>query len=160
MTRKDDHIILMPYNLGALSLHTRHSGSKKKCPFQPGYTECRYYVLKFMKAIVDEGLEVLNNEAPSPLAHNLTLKRTNGIVQSCILGSSLPPSSSSPLFYLLRPSSPFTLESLCLQASESHRLKMTTNEDVIDVDNQNDEVEVPGEENKLKLKSVVWQRFP
>ncbi|CAH1424464.1 unnamed protein product [Lactuca virosa] len=31
-----------------------------KCPFQPGYTECGYYVLKFMKAVV-EGLEVLNN---------------------------------------------------------------------------------------------------
>ncbi|KAL4568406.1 hypothetical protein LXL04_024018 [Taraxacum kok-saghyz] len=32
-----------------------------KCPIQPGITECGYYVLKFMKAIVDEGLEVLTN---------------------------------------------------------------------------------------------------
>ncbi|CAH1440585.1 unnamed protein product [Lactuca virosa] len=69
-TRKDNNIILMSYNPGALSLHTRQSGSKKKvkaswinvmCPFQPGYTECGYYVLKFMKEVVDEGLEVLNN---------------------------------------------------------------------------------------------------
>ncbi|CAH1419897.1 unnamed protein product [Lactuca virosa] len=33
----------------------------RQCPFQPSYTECGYYVLKFMKAVVDEGLEVLNN---------------------------------------------------------------------------------------------------
>ncbi|KAL4575865.1 hypothetical protein LXL04_011952 [Taraxacum kok-saghyz] len=31
------------------------------CPVQPGITECGYYILKFMKAIVDEGLEVLTN---------------------------------------------------------------------------------------------------
>ncbi|KAL4585430.1 hypothetical protein LXL04_010051 [Taraxacum kok-saghyz] len=31
------------------------------CPVQPGIMECGYYVLKFMKAIVDEGLEVLTN---------------------------------------------------------------------------------------------------
>ncbi|KAL4557600.1 hypothetical protein LXL04_035784 [Taraxacum kok-saghyz] len=32
-----------------------------KCPIQLGITKCGYYVLKFMKAIVDEGLEVLTN---------------------------------------------------------------------------------------------------
>lgn len=37
---------------------------------------------------------------------------------------------------------------------------MATNEGVIDVDDQNDEFEVPEEENKPKLKSVVWQHFP
>ncbi|KAL4566981.1 hypothetical protein LXL04_022551 [Taraxacum kok-saghyz] len=104
-TRKDNHIILMPYNHGdhwvlavldmqigscyyfdsaghgnvdrdlkriievALSICARKSGSNQtslkwinvECPVQLGITECRYYVLKFMKAIVDEGLEVLTN---------------------------------------------------------------------------------------------------
>ncbi|KAI3707988.1 hypothetical protein L2E82_36971 [Cichorium intybus] len=54
----------------ALSLYAMQSGSKKRvnikwinvlCPLQPGDTECGYYVLKFMKAVVDEGLQVLNN---------------------------------------------------------------------------------------------------
>ncbi|KAL4561552.1 hypothetical protein LXL04_033719 [Taraxacum kok-saghyz] len=38
--------------------------------------------------------------------------------------------------------------------------KMTANEGVIDVDDQNDEVEVPEKENKPKLTSVVWEHFP
>lgn len=29
------------------------------CPRQPGNTECGYYTLKFMKEIVEEGVEVL-----------------------------------------------------------------------------------------------------
>ena len=38
---------------------------------------------------------------------------------------------------------------------------MATNEDVVDVDDQNDDgVEVSGEETKSKLKSVVWEHFP
>nr|KAJ0196711.1 hypothetical protein LSAT_V11C700369890 [Lactuca sativa] len=101
-TRKDNNIILMPYNPSghwvlavldmqtttcnylnslrclvvdpdlkqlieaALSLHARQSGSKKKVKanwinVMHGYTKCGYYVLKFMKEVVGEGLEVLNN---------------------------------------------------------------------------------------------------
>lgn len=30
-----------------------------QCPVQPGSTECGYYMLRFMKEIVEEGIEVL-----------------------------------------------------------------------------------------------------
>ncbi|KAI3763261.1 hypothetical protein L1987_53715 [Smallanthus sonchifolius] len=104
--RKDNDIILIPYNPGkhwvlavldmktstcyyldslrastvnsqlrqtidaAIILYTAQSGSNKRvklnwvnarCPCQPGSTECGYYMLKFMKEIVDEGVEILAN---------------------------------------------------------------------------------------------------
>ncbi|CAH1447300.1 unnamed protein product [Lactuca virosa] len=34
----------------------------EKCPVQPGGTECGYYMLKFIKEIVEEGIEVLVND--------------------------------------------------------------------------------------------------
>ena len=37
---------------------------------------------------------------------------------------------------------------------------MATNEGVIDVDDQNEEVEVLEKESKPKLTSVVWEHFP
>ncbi|KAK9076249.1 hypothetical protein SSX86_004582 [Deinandra increscens subsp. villosa] len=106
-TRKDNDIILLPYNPGrhwvlgvldmktttcyyldslrpstvnvqfrkiihaAMGLYAVQSGSKKKaklkwvnsrCPCQPGSTECGYYVLRFMKEIVEEGIEILVND--------------------------------------------------------------------------------------------------
>ncbi|KAI3508798.1 hypothetical protein L1887_23814 [Cichorium endivia] len=66
----DVHADLKHMIEAALSLYAVQSGSKKRvnikwinvlCPLQPGDTECGYYVLKFMKAVVDEGLQVLNN---------------------------------------------------------------------------------------------------
>ncbi|KAK9076248.1 hypothetical protein SSX86_004581 [Deinandra increscens subsp. villosa] len=105
-TRKDNDIILLPYNSGrhwvlgvldmktatcyyldslkprtvdmqfrkiidaAMGLYVVQSGSKRiakinwvnsRCPCQPGSTECGYYVLRFMKEIVEEGIEVLVN---------------------------------------------------------------------------------------------------
>ncbi|KAK9056189.1 hypothetical protein SSX86_027278 [Deinandra increscens subsp. villosa] len=106
-TRKDNDIILLPYNPGrhwvlgvldmktstcyfldslrprsvnpqfrqivdaAIGLYDVQSGSKKmtklnwvnsRCPCQPGSTECGYYMLKFMKEIVQQGFEVLEND--------------------------------------------------------------------------------------------------
>nr|KAJ0199518.1 hypothetical protein LSAT_V11C600320340 [Lactuca sativa] len=52
----------------AMVLYTTQSGSNKRvklnwvnvtCPTQPGSTECGYYMLRFMKEIVEEGIEVL-----------------------------------------------------------------------------------------------------
>nr|KAJ0199667.1 hypothetical protein LSAT_V11C600323100 [Lactuca sativa] len=52
----------------AMVLYTTQSGSNKRvklnwvnvmCPVQPGSTECGYYMLRFMKEIVEEGIEVL-----------------------------------------------------------------------------------------------------
>nr|KAJ0207491.1 hypothetical protein LSAT_V11C500276060 [Lactuca sativa] len=49
-------------------LYATQSGSNKRiklnwvnvtCPVQPGGTECGYYMLRFMKEIVEEGIEVL-----------------------------------------------------------------------------------------------------
>ncbi|KAI3809261.1 hypothetical protein L1987_25232 [Smallanthus sonchifolius] len=33
----------------------------RQCPCQPGSIECGYYMLKFMREIVDEGVEILAN---------------------------------------------------------------------------------------------------
>ncbi|MFS7973163.1 putative papain-like cysteine peptidase superfamily [Helianthus anomalus] len=33
-----------------------------KCPYQMGGTECGYCVLKFMKKVVEEGIEILTND--------------------------------------------------------------------------------------------------
>ncbi|XP_076955333.1 uncharacterized protein LOC143630135 [Bidens hawaiensis] len=33
-----------------------------RCPCQPGSTECGYFMLKFMKEIVDEGIKILLND--------------------------------------------------------------------------------------------------
>ncbi|KAJ0888926.1 putative papain-like cysteine peptidase superfamily [Helianthus annuus] len=35
---------------------------KAKCPYQTGGTECGYYVLKFMKEVVEEGIAILAND--------------------------------------------------------------------------------------------------
>ncbi|CAH1449235.1 unnamed protein product [Lactuca virosa] len=52
----------------AMVLYATQSGSNKRvklnwvnvtCPVQPGATECGYYMLRFMKEIVEEGIEVL-----------------------------------------------------------------------------------------------------
>ncbi|MFS7888860.1 putative papain-like cysteine peptidase superfamily [Helianthus anomalus] len=32
------------------------------CPYQTGGTECGYFVLKLMKEVVEEGIEILANE--------------------------------------------------------------------------------------------------
>ncbi|XP_076888036.1 uncharacterized protein LOC143538343 isoform X2 [Bidens hawaiensis] len=45
---------------GAMDLYGTQSGSR--CPCQPGSTECGYFMLKFMKEIVDEGIEILVND--------------------------------------------------------------------------------------------------
>ncbi|KAK9050807.1 hypothetical protein SSX86_030223 [Deinandra increscens subsp. villosa] len=55
----------------AIGLYESQSGSKKtrklrwvnsKCPPQPGFTECGYYVLKFMKEVVRQGIVVLQKD--------------------------------------------------------------------------------------------------
>nr|KAJ0213064.1 hypothetical protein LSAT_V11C400169560 [Lactuca sativa] len=52
----------------SMVLYTTQSGSNKRvkqnwvnvmCPVQPGYTECGYYMLRFIKGILEEGIEVL-----------------------------------------------------------------------------------------------------
>ncbi|KAI3516150.1 hypothetical protein L1887_15061 [Cichorium endivia] len=114
-TRKDNDIILLPFNPGkhwvlavldmktttcyyidslrpsnvnphlrqiidaAMVLYAAQSGSNKRvklnwvnatCPRQPGNTECGYYTLKFMKEIVEEGVEVLiDNNVGSGKVH-------------------------------------------------------------------------------------------
>nr|KAJ0206795.1 hypothetical protein LSAT_V11C500258130 [Lactuca sativa] len=40
-------------------LYATQSGSNKRCPVQPGGTESGYYMLRFLKEIVEEGIEVL-----------------------------------------------------------------------------------------------------
>ncbi|XP_076917260.1 uncharacterized protein LOC143577268 [Bidens hawaiensis] len=54
---------------GAMNLYGTQSESKVKlnwvnarCPCQPGSAECGYFMLKFMKEIVDEGIEILVND--------------------------------------------------------------------------------------------------
>ncbi|KAI3504098.1 hypothetical protein L1887_32642 [Cichorium endivia] len=57
-------MMLVLFNKAALSSDSFPSANVItlfQCPLQPGDTECGYYVLKFMKAVVDEGLQVLNN---------------------------------------------------------------------------------------------------
>nr|KAJ0193149.1 hypothetical protein LSAT_V11C800403260 [Lactuca sativa] len=91
-TRKDNDIIILPYNLGrhwvlavldmksdtcyyldslgsrnfniSMVLYATQSGSNKRiklnwCPVQARSTECGYYMSKFIKGIVEEGIEVL-----------------------------------------------------------------------------------------------------
>nr|KAJ0213315.1 hypothetical protein LSAT_V11C400212520 [Lactuca sativa] len=52
----------------AMVLYVTQSGSNKRvklnwvnvtCPVKPGGTECGYYMLRFMKEIMEEGIEVL-----------------------------------------------------------------------------------------------------
>ncbi|KAM0004061.1 putative papain-like cysteine peptidase superfamily [Helianthus debilis subsp. tardiflorus] len=63
-TRKDNDIIILPYNPGAMALYAIQSVNwvNAKCPYQTGGTECGYYVLKFMKEVVEEGIEILAND--------------------------------------------------------------------------------------------------
>ncbi|XP_022022584.1 uncharacterized protein LOC110922633 [Helianthus annuus] len=63
--RKDNDIILLPYNPGAMAMYASESGANtrvKLCPRQSGGTECGYYVMKFMKEIAYEGVEILDND--------------------------------------------------------------------------------------------------
>ncbi|KAI3724286.1 hypothetical protein L2E82_36058 [Cichorium intybus] len=55
----------------AMVLYSTQIGSIKRvkitwinvvCPRQPGSTECGYYVLRFMKEVVEGGIEVLKND--------------------------------------------------------------------------------------------------
>ncbi|KAM0063468.1 hypothetical protein Hdeb2414_s0003g00091221 [Helianthus debilis subsp. tardiflorus] len=48
----------------ALALYATQSINwvKSKCPNLTGGTECGYYVLKFMKEVVEEGIEILAND--------------------------------------------------------------------------------------------------
>ncbi|KAE8692580.1 hypothetical protein F3Y22_tig00110831pilonHSYRG00032 [Hibiscus syriacus] len=46
----------------AMKLYNAQSGSNKRCPRQSGGTECGYYVCKFMKEIVENGLQMLVNK--------------------------------------------------------------------------------------------------
>ncbi|KAJ0771836.1 putative Ulp1 protease family catalytic domain, papain-like cysteine peptidase superfamily [Helianthus annuus] len=99
-TRKDNDIIILPYNSGrhwvlavldmktytcyyldsimnstinpvlrqiidaAVALYAMQGVNwvKAKCSYQTGGTECSYYVLKFMKEVVEEGIEILAND--------------------------------------------------------------------------------------------------
>ncbi|KAE8731355.1 hypothetical protein F3Y22_tig00002840pilonHSYRG01117 [Hibiscus syriacus] len=56
-----------------MKLYTAQSGSNKRCPRQSRGTECGYYVCKFMKEIVENGLEVLvnKNEPDHPAGEGL-----------------------------------------------------------------------------------------
>nr|KAJ0221640.1 hypothetical protein LSAT_V11C200062200 [Lactuca sativa] len=45
--------------LKATILYATQSGSNKRCLVQPGSTKCSNYVIRFMKKIVEEGIEVL-----------------------------------------------------------------------------------------------------
>nr|KAJ0207793.1 hypothetical protein LSAT_V11C500241650 [Lactuca sativa] len=61
-TRNDNDIILLSYNLDEMVLHATQSGPNKKYPVQLVSTKCGYYMLKFMKEIVEEENEVLVND--------------------------------------------------------------------------------------------------
>nr|KAJ0211272.1 hypothetical protein LSAT_V11C400193190 [Lactuca sativa] len=67
-SRKGNDIIFLPYNPGAMVLYATQSGSNKRvklnwvnvtCLVQPRSTKCGYYMLRFMKEIVEKGIEVL-----------------------------------------------------------------------------------------------------
>nr|KAJ0198569.1 hypothetical protein LSAT_V11C700374080 [Lactuca sativa] len=63
-SRKGNDIIFLPYNPGAMVLYATQSGSNKRVKLNwvnvtPGSSECGYYMLRFMKEIVEEGIEVL-----------------------------------------------------------------------------------------------------
>nr|KAJ0212473.1 hypothetical protein LSAT_V11C400191720 [Lactuca sativa] len=55
---------LLMFFYRAMVLYATQSGSNKRvklnrCPVQPGSTKCGYYMLRFMKEIVEERIEVL-----------------------------------------------------------------------------------------------------
>ncbi|KAF5789531.1 putative papain-like cysteine peptidase superfamily [Helianthus annuus] len=48
-----------------MAVYVSESGANirvKLCPRQPVGTECGYYVMKFMKEIAYEGVEILDND--------------------------------------------------------------------------------------------------
>ncbi|KAJ0460799.1 putative RNA helicase transcription factor interactor and regulator CCHC(Zn) family [Helianthus annuus] len=53
----------IPEDIGAMALYAIQTVNwvKAKCPYQTGGTESGYNVLKFMKEVVEEGIEILAN---------------------------------------------------------------------------------------------------
>ncbi|KAJ0480154.1 putative papain-like cysteine peptidase superfamily [Helianthus annuus] len=47
---------------GGANIRVKLIGINAKCPCQPGGTECGYYVIKFMKDIAYERVEILDND--------------------------------------------------------------------------------------------------
>ncbi|XP_021977827.1 uncharacterized protein LOC110873199 isoform X6 [Helianthus annuus] len=65
--RKGNDIILLPYNPGAMAVYASESGANIRVKLiwinaRPGGTECGYYVMKSMKEIAYEGVEILDND--------------------------------------------------------------------------------------------------
>ncbi|KAJ0442203.1 putative Ulp1 peptidase [Helianthus annuus] len=128
-TRKDNDIILVPYNPGrhwvlavldmktntcyyldslrnsiinpvlrqiidaAMALYAVQGGTKTrvkvnwvngKCPYQTGCTECGYYVLKYMKEVVEEGIEILANDNVGRGKTVYTDEDIDGILEGCL----------------------------------------------------------------------------
>ncbi|KAJ0677830.1 putative Ulp1 protease family catalytic domain, papain-like cysteine peptidase superfamily [Helianthus annuus] len=128
-TRKDNDIILVPYNPGrhwvlavldmktntcyyldsirnsiinpvlrqiidaAMALYAVQGGTKTrvkvnwvnaKCPYQTGCTECGYYVLKYMKEVVEEGIEILANDNVGRGKAVYTDEDIDGIREGCL----------------------------------------------------------------------------
>ncbi|KAK1429275.1 hypothetical protein QVD17_11481 [Tagetes erecta] len=53
------------------------------CPCQPGSTECGYYVMKFMKEIVDKGVEILVDDNVGGGKDEYTDADIDGIWEEC-----------------------------------------------------------------------------
>ncbi|XP_061989460.1 uncharacterized protein LOC133708026 isoform X2 [Rosa rugosa] len=59
---KEQQLIFAPYNFGALRMFNAQKGRNRKnaiwkiiqCPTQAGKVECGYYVMRFMKAIIED----------------------------------------------------------------------------------------------------------
>ncbi|KAL4561493.1 hypothetical protein LXL04_033659 [Taraxacum kok-saghyz] len=93
----------------AMVLYSAQIGTNKRvkmnwinvaCPRQPGITECGYYVLKFMKEVIQGGVEMLKNNAspirspsgnPKPLFHHPQSRH-----QLILLNRSGSPSTITP----------------------------------------------------------------
>ncbi|KAK1408357.1 hypothetical protein QVD17_40070 [Tagetes erecta] len=54
-----------------------------KCPCQPGSTECGYYVMKFMKEIVDKGVEILVDDNVGGGKDEYTDTDIDGVREEC-----------------------------------------------------------------------------
>ncbi|KAK1441377.1 hypothetical protein QVD17_07227 [Tagetes erecta] len=54
-----------------------------KCPCQPGSTECGYYVMKFMKEIVDKGVEILVDDNVGGGKDEYTDADIDGVREKC-----------------------------------------------------------------------------
>ncbi|KAK1415353.1 hypothetical protein QVD17_31134 [Tagetes erecta] len=54
-----------------------------QCPCQPGSTECGYYVMKFMKEIVDKGVEILVDDNVGGGKDEYTDADIDGVREEC-----------------------------------------------------------------------------